>query len=66
MPEPHPGEVYFEFTSVGGMVRVAAVDAVTGAEVVIVGPAATPRADLQALALRKLRLRLSREAAGGA
>ncbi len=52
------GEVFFEFTSVGHQVRVAAVDAATGVEVVIMGPAAASQHHLQTIALRKLQMRL--------
>jgi hypothetical protein len=52
------GGVYFEFTPVGSVVKVAAVDAVTGTEVSIVGPASASRADLERLALQKLKARL--------
>jgi hypothetical protein len=52
------GGVYFEFTPVGNVVKVAAVDAATGTEVSIVGPASASRADLEKLALQKLRARL--------
>jgi hypothetical protein len=55
------GEVYFEFVVIGGTVKVMALDAATGVEVSVVGPARTARADLQQLALRKLRARLARE-----
>jgi hypothetical protein len=54
-------EVYFEFTALGSAVRVAAIDAMTGVETVIVGPANASTADLERLALSKLRARLARE-----
>jgi hypothetical protein len=55
-----PGEdVYFEFTAIGGSVKVAAIDAATGLEVSVVGPAGAARADLQRLALQKLKARLA-------
>jgi hypothetical protein len=54
-------EVYFEFTAIGGSVRVAAIDAVTGVEVTVIGPAGAAQADLQKLALAKLKTRLARE-----
>jgi len=54
-------EVYFEFTALGSAVRVAAIDSVTGIEVVIVGPANASAADLERLALMKLKARLARE-----
>jgi hypothetical protein len=54
-------EVYFEFTPVGASVRVAAIDSVTGIETVVVGPASASAADLERLALAKLRARLARQ-----
>ncbi len=53
-----PGQVYFEFTTVGRSVRIAAIDAGTGIEVAVVGPAGAARADLERLALQKLRAKL--------
>jgi len=53
---------YFEFTVVGAAVRVSAIDSVTGIEVVTMGPASASQADLQQLALAKLKARLAREA----
>jgi hypothetical protein len=52
------GGVYFEFTPVGASVKVAAIDAATGTEVSVVGPARASKADLQQLALQKLKARL--------
>jgi hypothetical protein len=51
-------EVLFEFTAVGAVMKVAAIDAVTGIEVTVMGPVHASRADLQKLALGKLRRRL--------
>jgi hypothetical protein len=51
------GEVYFEFTAIGRSVKVSAIDAVTGLKVSVTGPASASRADLQRLALIKLRAR---------
>jgi hypothetical protein len=56
--DPPPGGVYFEFTPIGTSVKVAAIDAATGTEVSIIGPARAAQADLQRLALQKLRARL--------
>jgi hypothetical protein len=53
-----PEEVYFEFTPVGNVVKVAAIHSATGTEVSVLGPASASQADLQGLALRKLRARL--------
>jgi hypothetical protein len=57
-----PHEVYFEFISVGAFVKVIAIDGETGIEVSAVGPVTAAQADLQRLALGKLRARLAREA----
>ncbi len=59
-PIGRPGETYIEFVALGNMVRVIAVDAATGTEVTIVGPANAARADLERVALRKLRMVLAR------
>lgn len=55
-------QVYFEFTPVGAVVKVAAIHAATGIEVVVMGPVKAKQADLQRLALQKLKARLAREA----
>ena len=55
-------EVYFEFTVIGGAVKVAAIDSLTGVEVTIMGPASAAQADLEQVALAKLKARLAREA----
>jgi hypothetical protein len=62
-PDDRAGrEVLFEFTVIGRSVRVAALDAATGVEVTVVGPAGAMRSDLERLALAKLKARLVREA----
>jgi hypothetical protein len=53
-------EVLFEFTAVGAVMKVAAIDAATGIEVTVMGPVTAARADLQKLALAKLKKRLER------
>ncbi len=58
---PEPGEVYFEFLRMGRNMKVVAVDAATGIEVTILGPASAPQDQLQQLALRKLKRRLQAE-----
>ncbi len=60
MPDdrPQPGEIYFEFTAIGRSVKVTAIDAVTGIEVTIVGPAKASQPDLQRVATQKLMARL--------
>ena len=61
-PSEIPREIYFEFTVIGSTVRGAAIDAVTGLEVVVIGPASAARSHLQRLAAAKLKVHL---AAGG-
>lgn len=54
-------EVYFEVTIIGGSAKVTAVDARTGVEVTVITPAGASRADMQKLALAKLKARVARE-----
>jgi uncharacterized protein DUF6898 len=61
MAEHGEHAVYFEFTGIGNAVKVTAIDSVTGIEVSAIGPASAARADLQQLALQKLKLRLKRQ-----
>ena len=61
MPEFDDREVYFEFVAIGNVVKVMAIDSVTGIEVSVMGPVKAARADLQQLALQKLKARLRRE-----
>jgi hypothetical protein len=56
-----PREVYFEFTQLGPSVKVTAIDAASGVEVTVVGPATATPSHLQQVALAKLRARLARE-----
>jgi hypothetical protein len=59
--EPDRHEVYFEFVAIGNVVKVTAIDSRTGTEVSAMGPASASQADLQQLALQKLKARLKRE-----
>jgi hypothetical protein len=47
-------EVYIEFVVQGNVVKATAIDAATGVEASIVGPANAPRAALAEAAARKL------------
>ena len=53
------GEVLFEFTQVGQQMRVAAIDVATHTEVVVIAPAVATRAQMQTLALAKLKRKLA-------
>lgn len=53
-----PHEVLFEFVRLGPQVRVSAIDAASGREVVIVAPATASEARMKAIALAKLQRRL--------
>ena len=61
MNVPEPRDVYFEFTAIGTTVKVVAIDAATGIEISVMGPASAAQADLERLALGKLKARLARE-----
>lgn len=52
------GEVLFEFVQLGQQMRVAAIHADTGTEVVVITPRSASRAQMQQLALAKLRKKL--------
>ena len=52
-------EVYFEFTRIGGQMRVAAIDAKTGIEVIVITPSTASQIQMQNLALAKLKRRLA-------
>jgi hypothetical protein len=58
---PGPTEVYFEFVAQGAVVKVTAIDAGSGLEASIIGPAASPRTALEQAALRKLQYVLKKE-----
>ena len=49
-------EVYFEFKQIGGQMRVAAIDAATGIEVIVIAPVTATQ--IQNVALAKLKRRL--------
>ncbi len=53
------GEVYFEFVQVGQMMRVAAIDAATGTEIIVITPVRASQGHMQQLALAKLRRKLA-------
>lgn len=55
-------EIYFEFVQVGQQMRVAAIDSVTGTEVVVITPVIATRIQMQQLALAKLRRKLAETA----
>lgn len=61
MPEPADREVYFEFIAIGNVVKCTAIDSITAIEVSVMGPTSASQADLQQLALQKLKARLKRE-----
>jgi hypothetical protein len=59
------GEIYLEFQEIGGAVRVAAVDAATGVEVVLVAPTGASRQDIARVAAAKLQRALEHASAKG-
>jgi hypothetical protein len=62
MTAEEPREVFFEFIAIGSTVKVVAIDAATGTEVSVIGPVSAAQADLEQLAVGKLKARLAREA----
>ncbi len=54
------GEVYIEFKQVGQTMKVTAVDAATGLEVVIMGPVSAAQSHLQKVAIDKLKMQLKK------
>lgn len=60
------GQVFFEFTQIGGQMRVAALDEATGIEVVVIAPASATQMQMQNLALGKLRKKLAGQPAADA
>ena len=55
---PTGNEVYFEFTQIARQMRVAAIDARTGIEVIVIAPLTATQSQMQSLALAKLKRRL--------
>lgn len=60
-PSDTPREVLFEFRPAGGQFRVAAIDAESGIEVVIIAPLTATQADMKSIALAKLRRRIAQQ-----
>lgn len=61
-----PDHIIFEFVTMGSSVKVSAIDARTGKEVSIVGPANAARHTLERTAANKLKYVMNRDAAKGA
>lgn len=53
-------EILFEFRPLGNQVRVAAIDADTGTEVIIIAPLNASQADMQRIATAKLLRQLAK------
>jgi hypothetical protein len=56
------GEVLFEFRQLGPQMRIAAIDAATGTEVVVIAPLTATPLQMQNLALGKLKRKLAEAA----
>ena len=52
-------EIYIEMKRIGSIMKVNAIDAKTGIEVSIQGPANTSKAHLEKIAVNKLKFRLN-------
>lgn len=55
------GEVLFEFRHAGQQVRVTAIDADSGVEVVVIAPVTASQAQMKSIALAKLQRRLAQQ-----
>lgn len=53
-------EIYIEYKQIGQAMKVTAIDAETGMEVVIMGPASAAQAHLQKIAVQKLEMQLKK------
>lgn len=53
-------EIYIEYKQVGQAMKVTAIDAETGMEVVIMGPASAAQTHLQKIAVQKLEMQLKK------
>ena len=62
---PGRGEIYIEFVVQGSVVKVTAIDSVSGTEASVMGPAGAPRATLSEAAVRKLKYVLEKKNGGG-
>jgi hypothetical protein len=62
---PGGREVYFEHIAYGGAAKCTAIDAVTGVEATVTGPAGAMRMDMERLALRALERRLAAQRGAG-
>lgn len=60
-PKGSQRETFFEFTSMGAQIRVAAIDSETGIEVIIIAPASASQLHMQRVAKAKLDRRLAKE-----
>ena len=58
---PVHGDILFEFTPIGGQMRVAAIDSKSGTEVIVIAPLTATQIQMQNLALAKLKRRLEQE-----
>jgi hypothetical protein len=64
VPDDDGGEILIEFIVQGSVVKVTAIDAKSGTEASIVGPASAPRSVLEANAVRKLAYVLKKNGVG--
>jgi Domain of unknown function (DUF6898) len=54
-------EILFEFRTLGNQVRVAAIDADSGTEVIIIAPVSASQAEMQRIASAKLFRQLAKQ-----
>ena len=61
MADESESVVYFELVVIGASAKLVAIDATTGVEVTVIGPANASQAALKKLAVAKLKARIARE-----
>lgn len=54
-------EIYIEYKQIGQAIKVTAIDAETGLEAVIMGPASAAQTHLQKIAVQKLEMQLKKQ-----
>lgn len=54
-----PGRIFFEFRPLGAQMRVAAIDAETGIEVIVIAPVGAAQSHVQTIAAAKLKRKLA-------
>ena len=63
MPDKEEDEIFLEYKQIGNIMRVTAIDAKSGTEIVFQAPLITPNYDLEKIAVRKLKYVMKKQQA---